>query len=182
MKRNIFILLPIAALIFLSLTSCAKKYTVSDIPNGAVAIVNGEAVTNDEVSYFENLLKDEVANYFIHQYSAEKDDDFWNTKYGSSTPKEKLNAKAKEQAIDAKKTLLFLKENEIFDDISFEHFKQAAINFNENSGLSIDSNEFYSYYIDNGTNELYEYYRDESDAHQALQKFKEKCVVVLKEE
>lgn len=182
MKRNMFILLPITVLILLALTSCAKKYTVSDIPDGAAAIVNGEAVTNEEVSYFENVLKDEVANYFVHQYSAKKDDEFWNTKYGTSTPKEKLYAKAKEQAIDAKKTLLFLKEKEIFDSISFEYFSKAAKSLNENSGLNLESDEFYSYYIEVGTNELYECYGSESEAKEALEKFKEKCTVILKEE
>lgn len=182
MKRKIFLSAALAALMLLAFTSCAKKYTASDIPDGSAAIVNSEFVTNDEVSYYENLLKDEIANYFIHEYSAEKNDDFWNTKYGSSTPKEKLYSKAVEQAVEAKKTLLFLKEKEIFDDISFAYFKDAANNLNENSGLSIDTKEFYTYYIEAGLNELYEYFGSESEAQKELEQFKEKCSVILKEE
>lgn len=157
-KKLSFILL--IAIIFL-LTSC-------DLQTNAVVKVNGETVTQEEVDYFKGKLKAEVLNSYMEKYSVEYTEDFWETEFDGLTPQEVLDEMALEESIMAKIQFVLMREEGIYDDISFEALRQKAESFNaENENKegvvgikSIQMSQFYTYYLQNGKMELQNIYSE----------------------
>ena len=147
--------------IVFSLTSC-------DLKTNAVVKVNGEAVTQEEVDYFKGKLKAEVLNNYIEKYSVEYTEDFWETEFEGLTPQEVLDEMALEESIMAKIQFVLMREEGIYDDISFEALRQKAETFNaENENKegvvgikSIQLSQFYTYYLQNGKMELQNIYSE----------------------
>lgn len=134
----------------------------------AVVKVNGETVTQEEVDYFKGKLKAEVLNSYMEKYSVEYTEDFWETEFDGLTPQEVLDEMALEESIMAKIQFVLMREEGIYDDISFEALRQKAESFNaENENKegvvgikSIQMSQFYTYYLQNGKMELQNIYSE----------------------
>ncbi len=150
------------ATIVLSLSACTSE------EKAEVVTVNGEIITQEETDYFRGKLKAEVLNDYIEKYSVEYTEDFWQTEFDGKTPEETLDELALEESIMAKIQLVLMKEEGIYDDISFEGLRQKAEQFNaENKNKegivgikSIQMSQFYMYYLQNGIMELQNIYAE----------------------
>ncbi len=97
---------------------------------------------------------------FILKYDAVPDDDFWDTPINGETPRQYLYNLCKEKILEAKIQLILCKENNIYKDISIDHFYQLkeqhnkTFKNNETIGVSQIPVMYYDYYIDNGVMEL----------------------------
>ncbi|MBR3802634.1 MAG: hypothetical protein IKK37_04205 [Clostridia bacterium] len=150
--RTILILISV---FLLFLCSCAKDEAVT-----TVAVVNGETVTQEEFNYFKARLRADVINYYISEFDAKVDEDFWQKDFNGITPEKDLEDRAISECVKAKIQLVLCRENGIYDDISFAGLRQRAENFNsqDKSGAiglkTIEMDTFYTYYIDTGVMEL----------------------------
>lgn len=148
-------------LVFLSLLllcSCTAENNKIEEP---AFTVNGEEVSLEEVSYFEEKERTAVITKFIYEYSTEYDENFWNKEFDGITPRKYLDDKVKEEVIKAKIQLVLCRENNIYTDISYEGLYRAAVNYNnthkdtQTVGINtINLDSFYHYYLDNGVMEL----------------------------
>ena len=154
MKTLRTILILISVVLFL-LCSCAEDEAVT-----TVAVVNGETVTQEEFDYFIARKRADVINYYISEFDATVDEDFWQTDFNGITPEKDLEDRAISECVKAKIQLVLCRENGIYDDISFVGLHQRAENFNsqDKSGAiglkTIEPDTFYTYYIDTGVIEL----------------------------
>lgn len=155
----------IAVMLFL-LFSCANE---SEDKSAAVVTVNGEIVTQAEVDYFKGKFRAELINEYIEKYKIEYTEDFWQTEFDGKTPEEALNERALEESIMVKIQFVLMREEGIYDDITFEGLYKKAETFNaENAdkqgvvGIkSIKMSQFYTYYFQNGVLELKNIYAEE---------------------
>lgn len=154
MKTLRTILILISVVLFL-LCSCAEDEAVT-----TVAVVNGEKVTQEEFDYFKARKRADVINYYISEFNAKVDEDFWQTEFNGITPEKDLEDRAFSECVKAKIQLVLCRENGIYDDISFVGLRQRAENFNsqDKSGAiglkTIEIETFYTYYIETGVIEL----------------------------
>ena len=154
MKTLRTILILISVVLFL-LCSCAEDEAVT-----TVAVVNGEKVTQEEFDYFKARKRADVINYYISEFDATVDEDFWQTDFNGITPEKDLEDRAVSECVKAKIQLVLCRENGIYDDISFVGLRQRAENFNsqDKSGAiglkTIEIETFYTYYIETGVMEL----------------------------
>ncbi|MBR3835972.1 MAG: hypothetical protein IKJ69_04190 [Clostridia bacterium] len=154
MKTLRTILILISVVLFL-LCSCAEDEAVT-----TVAVVNGETVTQEEFDYFKARKRADVVNYYISEFNAKVDEDFWQTDFNGITPEKDLEDRAISECVKAKIQLVLCRENGIYGDISFVGLRQMAENFNtqDKSGAiglkTIEIDTFYTYYIETGVMEL----------------------------
>ena len=176
MKKSFFILL-LSVIMIAAFCSCGeneKSDTAEESSNEIVTTFEGENITREEVDYFSTELRSEVINYYSSEYGVTDFGDFWDKKFGDETPREYLEKLATEKAIKSKAELLFMKEYEIYDDISYEGLKTLAEKYNEEHkdakgtvGItSIDLSTFYTYYISTGRLELINRMSDENPPSQ----------------
>ena len=153
------------SLIFiLSFAACGEENEKSS----ATATVNGEEITEEEFEYFRKKYKSEVLNDCLEKYGGEYTDDFWQTEFDGVTPEEILYERTLEECVRAKIQLLLMKEEGIYDDVTFAGLKTKAEAFNaENAdkegvvGIkSIQMSQFYSYYLQTGIMELQNIYAE----------------------
>ena len=154
MKTVRTILILISAFLFF-LCSCAEDEAVT-----TVAVVNGETVTQEEFEYCKARKRADIINYYISEFNAKVDENFWQTDFNGITPEKDLEDAAVSECVKAKIQLVLCRENGIYDDISFVGLRQRAENFNsqDKSGAiglkTIEMDTFYTYYIDTGVMEL----------------------------
>lgn len=164
MKKKALILFALIMLVMFS--SCSKK---TEPETDAVISVNGEIVTQAEVDYFKGKLKAELINDYIEKYSVEYTSDFWQTEFDGKTPEDALEEKALEEGIMAKIQFVLMKEEGIFEDITYEGLYKKAEDFNKaNAGKagvvglkSIKMSQFYTYYLQTGVMELKNIYAED---------------------
>lgn len=162
LKKLMCVLLSVIFLLLLA--SCGAD----DKNVSAVAVVNGEEITEEEFEYFRKKYKSEVLNDCLEKFDAEYTDDFWQTEFDGVTPEQLLYERALEECVRAKLQLLLMQEEGIYDDISFASLKAKAEAFNaENENKegivgikSIQMNQFYSYYLQTGIMELQNIYAE----------------------
>jgi len=158
MKRICAATIILCALAFL----CACNKAENKNTSAAVAAVNGENITNDELQYFNGKLKAQVLNDYLQKYSIEYSSGFWSREFDGKTPEQDLKEQALEKCVMAKLQFVLMRKKGIYTDISYQGLYTKAVSFNEaNSnkagvvGLkSIKMSQFYSYYLDNGVMEL----------------------------
>ncbi len=158
---SVFLLLVTA----FSLFSCAKK---EDAGKTAVLTVNGEVVTQAEIDYFKGKLRAEVLNDYLEKYDVQYTENFWQTKFDEKTPEEALNELAREESIMAKIQFILMREEGIYDDITYEGLYKKAEAFNKENAdkqgvvgiKTIKMSQFYSYYLQNGIMELKNIYAE----------------------
>ena len=154
MKTLRTILILLSVVLFL-LCSCAEDEAVT-----TVAVVNGETVTQEEFDYFKARKRADVINYYISEFNAKVDEDFWQTDFNGITPEKDLEDRSISECVKAKIQLVLCRENGIYDDISFVGLRQRAESFNsqDKSGAvglkTIEIETFYTYYIETGVMEL----------------------------
>ena len=176
MKKSFFILL-LSVIMIAAFCSCGeneKSETAEENESETVASFENENITKEEVDYFSTQLRSDVINYYSSEYGVTDFGDFWDKKFGDETPREYLEKLATEKAIKSKAELLFMKEYEIYDDISYEGLKTLAEKYNEEHkdakgtvGItSIDLSTFYTYYISTGRLELINRMSDENPPSQ----------------
>ncbi len=132
----------------------------------AVAVVNGEEITEEEFEYFRKKCKSEVLNECLEKFDAEYTENFWQTKFDGVTPEEILYERTLEECVRAKIQFLLMKEEGIYDDVSFDSLRAKAEAFNKENenkegvvGIkSIQMSQFYSYYLETGIMELQNIY------------------------
>lgn len=133
-----------------------------------VATVNGETITTEEFEYFRKKYKAQVLNECLEKYDAEYTEDFWQTEFNGVTPEEILYKRVLKECAVAKIQLLLMKEEGIYEEISFEGLKNKAETFNSENenkenvvGIkSIQMSQFYSYYLQTGVMELQNIYSE----------------------
>ena len=164
MKKALSFIMVCVMLIML--VSCTKETENKPV---AVVTVNGEIVTQAEIDYFKGKFKAELINDYIEKYSVEYTSDFWQTEFDGKTPEEALEEKALEESIMAKIQFVLMKEEGIFEDITYEGLYKKAEDFNKaNAGKegvvglkSIKMSQFYTYYLQTGVMELKNIYAEE---------------------
>ena len=80
--RTILILISV---FLLFLCSCTEDEAVT-----TVAVVNGETVTQEEFDYFKARQRANVINYYISEFNAKVDEDFWQKDFNGITPEKAL--------------------------------------------------------------------------------------------
>ena len=158
MKKFISVIL--LAAVFL-LVSCGKAESKKDEP-AVCAAVNGEAITVEEKEYFSSRYRAQIINDYSEKYGIKDFSEFWDTEFDGKTPRQALDEYALKQAAEAKIKLVLMRENGIYDDISFSALKAKAEKYNRehenqkgNVGLNtVNMASFYTYYISNGEMEL----------------------------
>ena len=165
MKKLLCILL--SAFLLLLVSSCSDKQKAAE--KNAVATVNGEAITQDEYEYFRKKYKSQVLNECLEKFDVEYTEAFWKTEFDGITPEEILHDRIIKECVMAKIQLLLMKEEGIFEDVSFAGLKLKAETFNSENenkegvvGIkSIQMSQFYSYYLQTGIMELQNIYAEE---------------------
>ena len=153
------------AVMLIMLVSCTAETEEKPV---AVVTVNGETVTQAEIDYFKGKFKTELINDYIEKYKIEFTEDFWQKEFDGKTPEEALYEKALEESIMVKIQFVLMREEGIYDDISFDGLYKKAEAFNaENAGKegvvgikSINMSQFYTYYFQNGVMELKNIYAE----------------------
>lgn len=141
------------------ITLCACKQTKD---SSAVATINGESITADELDYFTGKLKAQVLNDYLQEYSVKYTPDFWSREFDGKTPEQALKEQALEKCFLAKLQFVMMREKGIYSDISYKGLFEKATAFNKENidkesvvGLkTIKMSQFYTYYLDNGAMEL----------------------------
>lgn len=150
-------------MIFFAFCACSDEKSASiDKENTVYATVNGEELTTEEIDYFKGRCKAEVINEYAEKYNITDFSEFWDKEFDGTTPAEYLEKKAFECAVQAKVKLILMKENGIYEDISYSALRKKAQDYNDsnknkkgNVGLnSISIDGFYTYYISNGEMKL----------------------------
>lgn len=154
-------------LILVLLCSCgkaeeAKSESTTPEADAVYALVNGEEITFAETEYFKTRYKSDIINDYAEKYGVEDFADFWDKDFDGTTPAQALEKRAFDEAVSAKIKLVLMRENGIYEDISFAALKQKALDYNaqhKNKGAdvgikTVDLNSFYTYYISTGEMEL----------------------------
>ena len=155
-KKVIIILF--SAFVLLFFTGCKNN---ADINVKIYAYVNGEAIITEEIEYFSEMEKTKVMQEFAEKYNITDFSSFWENEYNGESPKIILEKRAFERAVRAKILLVLMRDNGIYDSISFTALRDRALKFNNKNNVSamagissINTEQFYSYYIQNGELEL----------------------------
>ncbi len=154
MKKYI-ILIPVMILICFS--SCTQKNN-SNEKITVCAVVNGENIMSDEIEYFKSRDRAEIVSQYAEKYGISDFSDFWERDFDGNSPSKALEDKAFSDAVEAKIKLVLMRDNGIYDDISFEALKKKAEQYNaehkDKKGTvginTVDLTSFYTYYISTG--------------------------------
>lgn len=154
MKRKISIIILIVTFLF-CFTACQNEQAET---NKAVAYINGEEISSREIEYFKSRDRSDIINFYSEEYGVTDFSDFWDKEFDGITPSQALEKKALEDACDAKIRLCLMRENGIYEDISFDALEAKAQAYNAEHkdqknvvGINtIDLSQFYSYYISTG--------------------------------
>lgn len=149
------------AVIF-SFASCTVSQNEDVKADRVHAAVNGMKITGDEIEYFKNRIRADIINEYAEKYSITDFSGFWERDFDGRTPQDYLIEKSVREAAKAKLKLILMKDNGVYDDISFDGLKKRAEKYNaehENAGgtvgiKTVDINTFYTYYISTGEMEL----------------------------
>lgn len=162
MKKLRIIPLVLAVLL---LCSCGKGETTQtsyNLEDMNYASVNGEIITTEEIEYFKMRYRSDIINEYAEKYGVKDYSDFWDRDFDGVTPNDTLEKKALDEAVKAKIKLVMMRENGIYDNISFNALLVKANKFNaENQNAegvvgikTVDISGFYTYYISTGEMEL----------------------------
>lgn len=151
-----------AAFFFFCFAACGENAPEKPDLNAVFATVNGEAVTVEEIDYFKSRCRADIINDFAEKYGVKDFSDFWERDFDGTTPSAELEKAALSQAAEAKIKLVMMRENGVYDDISFAGLKKKAEQYNaEHKNMqgsvgitSIDMSGFYTYYVSTGEMEL----------------------------
>lgn len=162
LKKVVCVLL--SMLLVILLASCAEEKKITS----AVATVNGEEITEEEFEYFRKKYKSEVLNDCLEKSGAKYTEDFWQTEIDGVTPEEILYERTLEECVRARIQFLLMKEEGIYDDVTFAGLRAKAEAFNKENenkegvvGIkSIQMSQFYSYYLQTGVMELQNIYSE----------------------
>jgi len=95
----------------------------SDSPGrSVVATVNNEPVTVPEFRFFMNQHTSEVYGYFSKTYDARDHEHFWNTRFGSEIPIEKIKQMTLRTCVSVKIQQILAKEKGILENVTFDSF------------------------------------------------------------
>ena len=148
----------------LSLCSCADKNAQEE----KQFYVNGVEITQDEIDFFRLRERADIISEFSSKYNVSDFSVFWETEYDGVTPQQALDKRALQSAAEAKIKFIEMKNRGIYDEITWDFFRQKAEEYNKSHegtstvGLkSIDMSSFYIYYLSTGEIELKKALRDE---------------------
>lgn len=148
----------VIALILTTLVFFASCQNEQTKPDNCVAYINGEEISSREIEYFKTRNRAYIINEYSEKYGITDFSDFWNKDFDGETPAQTLEKRAMNDACSAKIKLCLMRDNGIYEDISFSALELKAQQYNkehENQknivGInSIDMSQFYSYYISTG--------------------------------
>ena len=160
MKKFFCVILSLSMLFLLFSCAGEKEAVLSD----GIGSVNGEIITEEEYEYFRKKYKSQVLNECLDKFDVEYTEDFWETEFDGVTPQELLHNRVVKECVMAKIQFLLMKEEGIYEDVTFEGLKQKAESFNKESVVGIKSiqmSQFYSYYLQTGVMELQNIYAED---------------------
>lgn len=145
------------------LCACGQnKSPESADKDSAYASVNGEIVTAAEINYFKSKYRADIINEYAEKYAVTDFSDFWDRDFDGKTPSQELEKRALDEAVSAKIKLVMMRENGVYEDVSFNALLEKANKFNAENGnasgvigiKTVDIDSFYTYYILTGEMEL----------------------------
>lgn len=165
MLKKIFCV-TLSFLMLFILSSCVEENKKTE--DTCIATVNGETISEDEFEYFRKKYKSQVLNECLEKFETQYTEDFWQTEFDGVTPEEILYDRVMKECVLAKIQLVLMKEEGIYEDISFKALKLKAEAFNSENenkegvvGIkSIQMSQFYSYYLQTGIMELQNIYAE----------------------
>lgn len=148
----------VIALILTTLVFFASCQNERTKPDNCVAYINGEEISSREIEYFKTRNRAYIINEYSEKYGITDFSDFWDKDFDGDTPAQTLEKRAMNDACSAKIKLCLMRDNGIYEDVSFSALELKAQQYNkehENQknivGInSIDMSQFYSYYISTG--------------------------------
>lgn len=148
----------VIALILTTLVFFASCQNEQMKPDNCVAYINGEEISSREIEYFKTRNRAYIINEYSEKYGITDFSNFWDKDFDGETPAQTLEKRAMNDACSAKIKLCLMRDNGIYEDISFSALELKAQQYNkehENQknivGInSIDMSQFYSYYISTG--------------------------------
>lgn len=162
MKKKSVVILLFAVIILLSSCGGQNNKPAQEKEITVYATVNGEQIMSDEIEYFKTRSRAQIINEYAEKYGVTDFADFWDKEFDGKTPAESLEESALEQAVEAKIKLVLMRENGVYEDVSFVGLKAKAETYNKehenlkgNVGLkTVDLSSFYTYYVSTGEMEL----------------------------
>lgn len=162
MKKKSVVILLFAVIILLSSCGGQNNKPAQEKEITVYATVNGEQIMSDEIEYFKTRSRAQIINEYAEKYGVTDFADFWDKEFDGKTPAESLEESALEQAVEAKIKLMLMRENGVYEDVSFVGLKAKAETYNKehenlkgNVGLkTVDLSSFYTYYVSTGEMEL----------------------------
>lgn len=162
MKKQSIIIFLAAMILLLSACGIQNVKPAEKKEITVYATVNGEQIMSDEIDYLKTRCRGQVINEYAEKYSVTDFSDFWDKEFDGKTPAQRLEEVTLNHAVETKIKLVLMRENGIYEDISFAGLKAKAEKYNEvhadmqgNVGLkTVDLNSFYTYYVSTGEMEL----------------------------
>lgn len=162
MKKQSIVIFLAAMILLLSACSIRNIKPAEKNEITVYATVNGEQIMSDEIDYLKTRCRGQVINEYAEKYGVTDFSDFWDKEFDGKTPAQRLEEVTLNRAVETKIKLVLMRENGIYEDISFAGLKAKAEKYNEvhenmqgTVGLkTIDLNSFYTYYVSTGEMEL----------------------------
>lgn len=151
------------AAISLIASVCAISYILFQAGEAAgdrkIALVNGDAVYEEE--FRERLLMQQipVQQYFKEKYQANMEEDFWHNSYGGEKPLKKAKEMALEEYVRIKVEQQLARDKGIVEDISYSAFLKGLEQENKRRKKAVENNEVIYGPIEYQKNVYYEYLR-----------------------
>lgn len=159
--KKITVLAALLVLVF-SACGCSRNAVQPENADTVAAYLADEPVMQCEVDYFKAKNRATVVNMFSEKYGVDDFSDFWERNFDGENPAAVLDGMSLNDAVDAKARLILMKENGVYEDVSFRALEKKKDEYNaEHSnrtntvGLNTIPDEgFYTYYIQTGEMEL----------------------------
>lgn len=149
-------------IILCTILVCLSVYLLSFKRDSAVAFVDGEPVTADELRMFMNNLKTEVSTSYQEKYGVSQiDDHFWKKDFSGSSPIQTLRNKALDEAVTVKVKQMIGKKLGLVQDISYKAILNNLNAENKRRAEAVSKNEiifgpekfsidtYFTYYMSN---------------------------------
>jgi len=123
-RKKIFVIAGIPATVIVIVFILAAVYYRSD---KTIALLDGQAITVDELEFYETLEESSVRNYYRANFGITlESEEMWSQQVDGTEPRQLLAERALERCVNDKALLLLTLEQGIDVPVNYEQFKQAV--------------------------------------------------------
>lgn len=123
-RKKIFVIAGIPVIVIIIVFILAAVYYSSD---KTIALLEGQAITADELEFYETLEESSVRNYYSANYGITlESEDMWSQQVDGTEPQQLLAERALDRCVNDKALLLLTVEQGIDVPVNYEQFKQAV--------------------------------------------------------